>query len=157
MKDLLHGKPSSLALPYRRAAQQWRFSTGIDQPATGYADDSDIPRGHPMTETILPEQDCDQSEFIDLSIGWAAVRRGAVVAFIPMRNFQDVDFERFREESRWLLAMLGSVKAGNLMRKPDGSIVFLARRAHDRRSTQVGRPRPEFPVAFLEPRFHPEQ
>ena len=110
-----------------------------------------------MTETILPEQDCDQSEFVDRSIGWAAVRRGAVVAFIPMRNFQDVDFERFREESRWLLATLGSVKAGNLMRKPDGSIVFLARRAHDRRSTQVGRPRPEFPVAFLEPRFHPEQ
>ena len=64
-----------------------------------------------MTETTLPEQDCDQSEFVDLSIGWAAVRRGAVVAFIPMRNFQDVDFERFREESRWLLATLGSVKA----------------------------------------------
>jgi len=63
MKDLLHGKPSSLALPYRRAAQQWRcYSTGIDQPATGYADDSDIPRGHPRTETTLPEQGCDQRE-----------------------------------------------------------------------------------------------
>ena len=67
-------------------------------------------------------------------------------------TFKDVDFERFREESRWLLATLGSVKAGNLMRKPDGSIVFLARLNHDRRSTQKGKPRPEFPVAFLEPK-----
>ena len=60
-----------------------------------------------MTETTLPEQGCDQSEYVDLAIGWAAVRRDAVVAFIPMRNFQDVDFERFREESRWLLAHAG--------------------------------------------------
>lgn len=75
-----------------------------------------------------------------------------MVAFIPMRKFQDLDFERYREESRWLLATLGTLKTGHLMRKPDGSIVFLARLNHDRRSTQQGKPRPEFPVAFLEPR-----
>lgn len=105
-----------------------------------------------MTETSQTEPHCDQSALVELSSGWAALRRGAVVAFIPMRKFQDVDFERYREESRWLLATLGTVKTGNLMRKPDGSIVFLARLNHDRRSTQQGKLRPEFPVAFLEPR-----
>ena len=105
-----------------------------------------------MSETTLSEPCDTQSEMIELSAGWAALRRGVAVAFIPMRKFHDVDFELYRDESRGLLATLGDVKTGNLMRKPDGSVVFLARLNHDRRSTQQGKARPEYPVAFLQPR-----
>ena len=104
-----------------------------------------------MTDTIDTAQSDDEGT-IELSAGWAAVRKGVVVAFIPVRKFFDVDMDQYRDQARALLASVGELKTGNLARKPDGSIVFLARRNHDRRSTQVGKPRPELPVSFLAPR-----
>lgn len=91
-----------------------------------------------------------QDQYTELTLGWAAVRRGAVIAFIPTRSpGPDVDFEKYRVEARAFLATMGEVKTGHTARKPDGSYCFLARLNHDRRSTSADKPRPELPIAFL--------
>lgn len=106
-----------------------------------------------MTETVVNAHPDNQQEVIELSAGWAAIRKGVAVAFLPMRKFNDIDFDQYLNSAKALLGTIGTVKTGNLGQKPDGTIVFLGRLNHDRRSTSAGKRRPEFPVTFLEPRL----
>ena len=83
----------------------------------------------------------------NLGMHWAAIRDSLVIAVIPMRVPDNVDFEAYRQSAIATLELLGEVRAGEVF-DDYGERCFVSRRNHANRSKA---PQPANPLPIYQP------